>query len=75
MARWCEGYGGWEVEIVGRDPDTKGFAVQPRRWVVERTFAWLVRNRRLQIDYERKVQTSEALIEVTIIRLLVRRLA
>ena len=52
-----------------------GFAVQPRRWVVERSFAWLVRNRRLRIDYERKVQTSETLIEVAMIRLLVRRLA
>ncbi len=75
LARWCEGYGGWEVEIVGRDPDTKGFAVQPRRWVVERSFAWLVRNRRLRIDYERRVQTSETLVEVAFIHLLLRRLA
>lgn len=75
LARWCQGYGGWELEIVGRDPDTQGFAVQPRRWVVERSFAWLVRNRRLRIDYERKVQTSETLIEVAMIRLLLRRLA
>lgn len=75
LARWCEGYGGWELEIVGRDPATQGFAVQPRRWVVERTFAWLVRNRRLRIDYERRVQTSETLIEVAFIRLLLRRLA
>ena len=75
LARWCKGYGGWDLEIVGRDPETRGFAVQPRRWVVERSFAWLVRNRRLRIDYERKVQTSEALIEVAFIRLLLRRLA
>ncbi len=75
LARWCKDYGGWDLEIVGRDPETTGFAVQPRRWVVERTFAWLVRNRRLRIDYERKVQTSETLIEVAIIRLLLRRLA
>ncbi len=75
LARWCREYGGWVLEIVGRDPGTQGFAVQPRRWVVERTFAWLVRNRRLRIDYERKVQTSETLIEVAFIRLLVRRLA
>jgi len=53
----------------------QGFAVQPRRWVVERSFAWLVRNRRLRIDYERKLQTSETLIEVAFIRLLLRRLA
>jgi putative transposase len=80
LAGWCEGYGGWDLEIVGRDPEALGFAVQPRRWVVEpgalwAVFAWLVRNRRLRIDYERRVQTSETLIEVAMIRLLVRRLA
>lgn len=75
LARWCREYGGWELEIVGRDPEVRGFAVQPRRWVVERSFAWLVRNRRLRVDYERKVQTSETLIEVAFIRLLLRRLA
>jgi putative transposase len=80
LACWCEGYGGWDLEIVGRDPGTQGFAVQPRRWVVEpgalrAGFAWLVRNRRLRIDDERKVQTSETLIEVAMIRLLLRRLA
>jgi transposase len=45
------------------------------RWVVERTFGWLSRNRRLSKDYECKVQTSEALIEVATVRLLLRRLA
>jgi len=75
LAHWCKRYGGWELEIVGRDPEVQGFAVQPRRWVVERSFAWLVRNRRLRIDYERKLQTSETLIEVAFIRLLIRRLA
>ena len=80
LARWCKDYGGWDLEIVGRDPGARGFAVQPRRWVVEpgalwAVFAWLVRNRRLRIDYERKLQTSEALIEVAMIRLLLRRLA
>jgi putative transposase len=74
LARWCKHYGGWDVEIVSRDPESRGFAVQPRRWVVERSFAWLVRNRRLRIDYERRVQTSENLIEVAFIRLLVARL-
>ena len=52
----------------------KGFAVQPKRWIVERTFGWLSRNRRMSKDYERKVQTSETLIEVAMIRLLVARL-
>jgi putative transposase len=75
LARWCGQYGGWSLEIVGRDPEARGFAVQPRRRVVERSFAWLARNRRLRVDYERKVQTSESMIDVAMIRLLVRRLA
>jgi transposase len=75
LVRWCKEYGGWELEVVERDSEARGFAVQPRRWVVERSFAWLVRNRRLRIDYERRVQTSEALVEVTFIRLLLQRLA
>lgn len=58
-----------------REPGTHGFTVQPRRWVVERCFAWLIRNRRLAKDYERKVQTSETLIELAAGRLLLRRLA
>ena len=74
-ARWCQRYGGWEREIVGHNPDAVGFAVQPRRWVVERSFAWVVRNCRLRIDYERRIQTSEALIAVAFICLLLRRLA
>jgi putative transposase len=52
----------------------RGFSVQPRRWIVERTFGWLSRNRRMSKDYERKVQTSETLIELATIRLLVVRL-
>ncbi len=67
--------GGWELEIVKREPGTHGFSVQPRRRVVERSFAWLIRNRRLAKDYERRVQTSEMLIEVAALRLLLRRLA
>jgi putative transposase len=63
------------LEIVERDLRSKGFEVLPRRWVVERTFGWLSRNRRLAKDYERRVQTSEILIEVATIRLLLRRLA
>jgi len=52
-----------------------GFRVLPRRWVVERTFGWLGQNRRLSKDYERLPQTSEAMIYVTMTRLMVRRLA
>ena len=76
LAGWCKERGGWELEIVERSSaDTEGFAVLPHRWIVERTFGWLMRNRRLSKDYERKVQTSEAFIEVAMIRLILRRLA
>jgi putative transposase len=75
LAKWCEEQGGWELEVVERDKEAKGFEVLPKRWIVERTFGWLRRDRRLAKDYERKVQTSETLIEVAIIRLILRRLA
>ncbi len=75
LAKWCEEQGGWELEVVERDRGTKGFEVLPKRWIVERTFGWLRKDRRLDKDYERKVHTSEALIEVAMIRLILRRLA
>lgn len=62
--------GGWELEEVERDKEAKGFKVLPKRWIVERTFGWLRRDRRLARDYERKVQTSETFIEVATIRLI-----
>jgi putative transposase len=52
----------------------RGGSQQLKRWSIERTFAWLPRNRRLTVDYERNVQTSETFIEVAFIRLLVARL-
>jgi putative transposase len=64
LARWCEERGGWKLEIVERDREAEGFEVLPKRWIVERTFSWLIRNRRLSKDYERMVQTSETLIEL-----------
>lgn len=53
----------------------RGFIVLPRRWVVERTFAWISQNRRMSKDYERLAATSEAFIYVAMTRLMVRRLA
>ena len=73
LADWCEAEGAWELEVVERPVGTHGFSIQ-RRWVVERTFGWLSRSRRLSKDYERKVQTSETLIQLAMIRLLVARL-
>jgi putative transposase len=76
LADWCYQQGnGWDLEVVERAPGTRGFTIQPRRWVVERSFAWLIRYRRLAKDYERQVQTSETLIEVAATRLVLRRLA
>jgi putative transposase len=75
LAGWLEEQGGWELEIVERDREAKGFEVLPKRWIVERTFSWLIRNRRLSKAYERLVQTSETFIGVAMIRLILRRLA
>jgi putative transposase len=63
------------LEIVKRPRDAEGFHLLPRRWVIERTFAWLGRNRRLAKDVETLVETSTAMATVAIVQLLVRRLA
>lgn len=62
------------LEIIKRSDEQKGFVLLPRRWVVERTFAWLGRFRRLSKDYERRASTSEALVQLAMIDLMVRRL-
>lgn len=66
---------GINVEIVRRAEQDRGFVVQKRRWVVERTNAWLVRQRRLARDYERQEESSEAFIHIAMTRLMLRRLA
>jgi len=63
------------LEIVKRPAGVKGFQLLPWRWIVERTFAWFGRHRRLSKDYEYGTQTSEAMIRVAMIHLMVRRLA
>jgi putative transposase len=63
------------LEVVSRQPGQKGFTVLPRRWVVERTFAWLGFHRRLSKDYEALPETSEAMIYVAMVRLMLARLA
>jgi len=67
--------GRFALEIVKRTDKAKGFEVLPRRWVVERTFAWLGRCRRLARDFEKSIASAEAWIHVASIRLLTRRLA
>lgn len=63
------------LEIVRKPADQRGFAVLPRRWVVERTFSWLVRWRRLVRDYERLPQTHEAMVKWAMVGLMLNRLA
>ncbi len=63
------------LEIVKRSDDLIGFSVLPRRWVVERTFGWLGRYRRLSKDYEYKTEHSEAMILIAMINLMSKRLA
>ncbi len=63
------------LEIVRRPEGAKGFLLLPKRWIVERTFGWFGRYRRLAKDYEYLTRTSEAIIRVAMIHLMVRRLA
>lgn len=65
----------WRLEIVRRPPGSEGFVLLPMRWVVERTFAWLGRSRRLSKDYERRVDSGECMIRLRGIETIVRRFA
>ncbi len=67
--------GNWTLEIVKRSDHAQGFELLPRRWVVERTFAWLGRNRRLAKDFEATIESAESLLMMASIQLLVRRIA
>lgn len=75
LIAWIKDCFGWKLEIVEKAKTQSGFQVLPKRWIVERTFAWLVRQRRLARDYERFPQTSESFIYAAMVRLMIRRLA
>src|SRR5512142_2973068 len=75
LLQWVLLHCRFHLQPVLRSDDQKGFVVLPRRWVVERTFAWLTQCRRLACDYERLPASSEALIYIAMTRLMVRRLA
>ena len=62
------------LEIVERNDQVKGFVILPKRWIVERTFSWLNRNRRLSKDYERKIESSEAFLYLSMSILMLKRL-
>lgn len=74
LIAWVATNARYEVEVVRRPEGAKGFVVLPKRWVVERTFAWLKRCRRLTADREKTVRSSEAMIRLAMIRLMLHRL-
>ena len=74
LVAWVEDTFGWKLEIVEKPKDQNSFQVLPKRWIVERTFAWLVRQRRLARDYERLPEASASFIYAAMIRLMLRRL-
>lgn len=74
LIEWVRQFAQWTLEIVKRNDDVKGFHVLPRRWVVERTFGWLGRLRRLSKDYEELPENSETMILLGMINLMSRRL-
>ena len=74
LVEWASAVGGWGLELVRRPSAQHTFEVLPRRWVVERTFAWLGRYRRLSKDYEELSQTTEAWVYAAMANLMLRRL-
>jgi putative transposase len=75
LVGWVNRYHRRTLTIVKRTDDLKGFRVVPKRWIVERTFSWLYKYRRLRADYEYRIDTSEAMIHVAMIHIMTRRLS
>lgn len=73
MARTVAATGRWKIEIVKRS-NVKGFVILPKRWIVERTFAWISRNRRLMRDFERYATTVAAFVRLAMIRIMLKRI-
>jgi len=74
LVEWVKQQFRFILEIVTRDQEQKGFVLLPKRWIVERTFAWLGRNRILSKEYEHLTQTSESDVYIAAIRMMLRRL-
>jgi putative transposase len=74
FGEWVKKQFNIEVEIIKRTDDLKGFKIVPRRWVVERTFGWFGRFRRLSKDYELLPEHSESMIYLAMMQLMLRRL-
>jgi putative transposase len=75
LDEWVSKHGWYVIEVKSRPPGSEGFQVIKWRWVVERTFAWLGRCRIHSRDYERKTESSEAQVQISMIQLMLRRLA
>jgi putative transposase len=78
LVQWVKGlrpFGKLHLEIVRRSDHAKGFAVLPKRWIVERTFGWFSKSRRLRSDYEVRLDHSEAMLRICMIQIMVKRLA
>jgi len=75
LVEWVKQFCHWVLDIVKRNDTVKGFAVLPHRWIVERTFGWLNRFRRLSKDYERLPASGEAMVYLAMITLMTKRLA
>jgi len=74
LSRFARGRLSWKIQVVKRNDKVSGFEVLPRRWVVERTFAWLNQNRRLSKNYEFNTKNSESMVYIASIRLMMGRL-
>jgi putative transposase len=71
VQKWCR----FVLEIVKRAPDQRGFQVQMKRWIVERTLGWMNWWRRLSKDYEKTIESSESMVKISMIRLMLKRLS
>ena len=74
LGDWVQAHGTWQLRLVRRDPAAEGFAVVPKRWIVERTFAWLGRHRRLCKDYQGRMDSSAAWLHVAMARRMLKQL-
>ena len=75
LYEWMDQQGAYRLIVVRRPEGAKGFVLVPKRWVAKRTLSWLNRNRRLSKDHERLIETSEAMVQVAAVQMLVNRLA
>lgn len=71
VQHWCR----FVLEIVRRSPEQRGFQVQMKRWIVERTFGWMNWWRRLSKDYEKTIESSESMVKISMIRLMLKRIS